>query len=55
MPDNLRERQYYFPTNEGIERRIRERMEEIQRLRPGRPEREEEPHSRSKNPSKKES
>jgi putative ATPase len=55
MPDNLRERQYYFPTNEGIEKRIRERLEEIQRLRTGRPARQEESHSHSKNPPKKES
>jgi putative ATPase len=33
LPDNLRDRQYYHPTNEGIERRIRERLEEIKRLR----------------------
>jgi putative ATPase len=33
LPDNLRERVYYRPTNEGIEKRIRERMEEIKRLR----------------------
>ena len=33
LPDNLRERVYYRPTNEGIERRIRERMEEIKRQR----------------------
>ena len=35
LPDNLRERQYYFPTNEGVEKRIRERMEEIRNLRQG--------------------
>ena len=33
LPDNLRDRVYYRPTNEGIEKRIRDRMEEIQRLR----------------------
>jgi len=33
LPDNLRERVYYRPTNEGIEKRIRERMEEIKRQR----------------------
>ena len=33
LPDNLREREYYAPTNEGVERRIRERMEEIRRMR----------------------
>jgi putative ATPase len=31
LPDNLRDRVYYRPTNEGIEKRIRERMEEIKR------------------------
>jgi putative ATPase len=37
LPDNLRDRVYYKPTGEGIEKRIRERMEEIkrQRSRPG--------------------
>jgi putative ATPase len=33
LPDNLRDRVYYRPTSEGIERRIRERMEEIKRQR----------------------
>jgi putative ATPase len=33
LPDNLRDRVYYRPTNEGIERRIRERMGEIKRQR----------------------
>jgi putative ATPase len=33
LPDNLRNRVYYRPTNEGIEKRIRERMEEIKRQR----------------------
>jgi putative ATPase len=33
LPDNLRGRVYYKPTGEGIEKRIRERMEEIKRLR----------------------
>jgi putative ATPase len=33
LPDNLRDRVYYRPTDEGIEKRIRERMEEIRRLR----------------------
>jgi putative ATPase len=40
LPDNLRNRVYYRPTNEGIEKRIRERMEEIKRLQktaPNRP------------------
>ena len=33
LPENLRDRTYYHPTNEGIEKRIRERMEEIRKLR----------------------
>ena len=33
LPDNLRDRVYYRPTNEGIEKRIRERMEEFKRRR----------------------
>ena len=33
LPDSLRDRTYYHPTSEGMERRIRERLEEIKRLR----------------------
>jgi putative ATPase len=33
LPDNLRDRTYYQPTNEGVEKRIRERLEEIKRMR----------------------
>jgi putative ATPase len=33
LPDNLRDRVYYQPTSEGIEKRIRERLEEIKRQR----------------------
>jgi putative ATPase len=33
LPDNLRDRTYYHPTNEGVEKRIRERMEDIKRRR----------------------
>jgi len=35
LPDNLKNRRYYFPTSEGIEKRIRERMEEIRKRRSG--------------------
>jgi putative ATPase len=35
LPDNLRDRTYYHPTNEGIEKRIRERLEEIKKRRSG--------------------
>jgi putative ATPase len=33
LPDNLRDRVYYQPTNEGVEKRLRERIEEIKRIR----------------------
>jgi putative ATPase len=33
LPDNLRDRVYYRPTQEGIEKKIRERLEEIRRKR----------------------
>ncbi len=33
LPDNLRDRNYYRPTSEGIEKRIRERLDEIKRRR----------------------
>jgi putative ATPase len=43
LPDSLRDRVYYRPTNEGVEKRIRERLEEIKRIKQspsGRPNRE---------------
>ena len=33
LPDSLRNRTYYRPTNEGMEKRIRERLDEIKKLR----------------------
>ncbi|MGO9640089.1 MAG: replication-associated recombination protein A, partial [Candidatus Acidiferrales bacterium] len=33
LPDSLRNRVYYRPMNEGVEKRIRERLEEIKRLK----------------------
>jgi putative ATPase len=33
LPDNLKDRRYYQPTSEGVEKRIRERLEEIRRRR----------------------
>jgi len=33
LPDSLRDRVYYHPTNEGVEKRIRERLEEIKKLK----------------------
>jgi putative ATPase len=35
LPDNLRQRVYYHPTNEGVEKRIRERLEQIKQRRAG--------------------
>jgi putative ATPase len=39
LPDSLRNRTYYHPTSEGMEKRIRERLEEIKRLRGTKPKR----------------
>jgi len=36
LPENLRGRLYYQPTNEGIEKRIRERLDEIKKARASR-------------------
>ena len=33
LPDNLIDRVYYRPTSEGVEKRIRERLQEIKRRR----------------------
>ena len=33
LPDNLRDRVYYHPTSEGVEKRIRERLDEIKKRR----------------------
>jgi putative ATPase len=33
LPDRLRDRTYYLPTDQGVEKRIRERLEEIRRKR----------------------
>ncbi len=33
LPDSLRDRTYYHPTSEGVEKRIRERLEEIKKAR----------------------
>jgi putative ATPase len=33
LPDNLRDQVYYHPTSQGVEKRIRERLEEIKRHR----------------------
>jgi putative ATPase len=45
LPDSLRDRVYYRPTNEGVEKRIRERLEEIKRLKQPAP-------NRTSNPTK---
>jgi putative ATPase len=31
LPDNLKDRSYYHPTNEGYERELQKRMEEIKK------------------------
>ncbi len=33
LPDNLKDRRYYQPTSEGVEKRIRERLEEIRKIK----------------------
>jgi len=33
LPESLRGRRYYHPTDQGLENRIRQRMEEIARLK----------------------
>ena len=33
LPDKLKNRRYYHPTNEGVEKRIHDRMEEIRKRR----------------------
>ncbi len=33
LPDNLKDRRWYHPTDQGVEKRIRERLEEIRKLR----------------------
>jgi putative ATPase len=33
LPDRLRDRVYYHPTDQGVEKRIRERLDEIKRKR----------------------
>jgi putative ATPase len=38
LPDNLKDRRYYQPTGEGVEKRIRERIEEIRKHRKSRKE-----------------
>jgi putative ATPase len=55
LPENLREREYYAPTNEGVERRIRERMEEIKTARRPSEAREQRAKTGAKSRSEKES
>lgn len=33
LPDNLKHKQYYIPTNQGIEKNIKERMERLKELK----------------------
>ena len=46
LPDSLRDRVYYRPTGEGVEKRIRERLEEIKRLKLSAPNRASDPPSK---------
>ncbi|HME32503.1 MAG TPA: replication-associated recombination protein A [Terriglobales bacterium] len=39
LPDNLKNRVYYYPTDEGVEKRIKTRLEEIKQARAGSPQR----------------
>jgi putative ATPase len=39
LPDNLRDRVYYHPTDEGIEKRIKARLEEIRKVKASPPQR----------------
>ncbi len=39
LPDNLKDRVYYHPTEEGVEKRIKARLEEIRRARTALPQR----------------
>ena len=39
LPDNLKERVYYRPTDEGVEKRIKARLEEIRKAKSGSPRR----------------
>jgi putative ATPase len=39
LPDNLKDRTYYHPTDEGIEKRIKARLDEIKRLKTSPPQR----------------
>jgi len=39
LPDNLKDRVYYHPTEEGIEKRIKARLDEIKKLKTSSPQR----------------
>lgn len=38
LPDSLRDRVYYHPTDQGVEARIRQRLDEIRRIKSKPPE-----------------
>jgi len=48
LPDNLKHREYYFPTDEGIEKRIKARLEEIRRAKAASGKKEKESHHRER-------
>jgi putative ATPase len=35
LPDNLKDRQYYFPSEEGVEKKVRERLAHLRELKKG--------------------
>jgi len=39
LPDNLKDRVYYHPSEEGLEKRIKERLQEIRQLKADSPQR----------------
>ena len=48
LPDSLKERVYYHPTDEGIEKRIKARLEEIRKARANSPRRHKETEEKNK-------
>jgi putative ATPase len=50
LPDNLRGRRYYHPTEEGIEKRIKARLDEIRQVKARSPQRHGETEKKSKSP-----
>jgi putative ATPase len=49
LPDNLKDRVYYHPTEEGIEKRIKARLEEIRKAKAISPQRHGDTEKKSEN------